>query len=413
MILKNIFFSILLSILCFTLAAQNNTNSPYSGFGIGELEYSYGGRNIGMGRTGIALRSNVFINTTNPASLTELDQKGFLLDMGVNFEYTKLKSSTKAVEVFGGNLNWVQMAFPISKKLFCGFSVNPKSSVGYSIYTEKGIEGTASNFNSIYEGSGGLSEVSGLFAWKLSKNISLGGKVGYLWGNVTQTIDQNIPVSMINYNIVQVNNTHYSGSYFNLGTQIIVPVSSKSSLVFGSIAGISGQLKSKTSTSITKTYSSSTNISSNDSYKLPLDYGVGASYIYGSKWVGTFDYEQSNWEEATLAFSSNKLSTNRGYRGGIEYSPKNRRDGMYQFAKYRLGYRYDTGYLVIYNYQIHEKAISFGVGLPIRKGKSFANLSVELGIHGTLSTYLIEEKFVKLNCSFNLWDNWFVKREFD
>ncbi len=147
--------------------------------------------------------------------------------------------------------------------------------------------------------------------------------------------------------------------------------------------------------------------------KLPLDIGAGLSYLYGTKWVATFDYKRCDWAEATLNINTNKLSVNNSYRGGVEFAPKNRTNNFRQTARYRLGYRYDTGYLKMFNNQIHEQAFSFGIGLPIRKDRSYANFSVELGKRGTKASNLVEEKFVKLNCSFNLWDKWFTKPKID
>ncbi len=400
------------------LRGQNNTNSPYSGFGIGELEMSSGGRNTAMGQTGIALRSNLFLNTANPASLTSMDPNGFLFDIGVNFDYTRLQNSTKSVDVINGNISWLQMGFPISKKLFGAITLAPKSSVGYNIFTEKSITGTSSTYPATYQGTGGLSEAAGLLGYKLNKNISLGAKIGYLWGNVTQNIDQSIAVSSVIYSINQEDKIYYSGSYFNVGAQITVPVSAKSTLIWGGIAGISSRLNSKISTTITKTFTSSSEIFADDSkssnsMKLPLDIGTGISLLYGPKWVATFDYKRSDWENASLIISSRKLSTNNSFRGGFEFSPKNDPKTFKQAARYRLGYRYDSGYLKLYNNQIHEQAVTFGVGLPIRKDRSYANFSMELGMRGTKTANLVQERFIKINCSFNLWDKWFIKRQIE
>ncbi|MBV5348928.1 hypothetical protein JZU61_04630, partial [bacterium] len=192
---KIIFFIFLITIPGITLRAQNSTSSPYSGFGIGELEMSSGGRNAAMGQTGIASRSSLFLNTANPASLTTIEPQSFLLDMGLNFKYTKLENSTKSVNVTDGNLSWIQIGFPITRKIFGGITLNPKSSVGYNIFSAKTIDGTSISYPSVYEGTGGLSEAAGLLAWKLTKNISLGAKAGFMWGNVTQTLNQSIAVS--------------------------------------------------------------------------------------------------------------------------------------------------------------------------------------------------------------------------
>ena len=416
--IKIIVLSILITCSGISLRAQNSTSSPYSGFGIGELEMASGGRNTAMGQTGIALRSNLFLNTSNPASLTSIEPQSFLYDMGINMKYTSLENSTKTVNVMDGNISWLQMGFPITKKFFGAISLNPKSSVGYNIYTEKSIDGTALTFPALYEGTGGLSEAAGLLAFKLNENISFGAKVGYLWGNVTQTLGQSVYLSTTTYGITQVDKTSYSGAYFNLGSQISIPVSTKSSLVFGAIAGLSSRLNSETSTDITKTYSSSSEVMTSDSetsnsMKLPADLGVGLSYLHGEKWVATFDYKRSDWENASINTSSRKLSTNNSYRGGLEFAPKSDSKIFRQVTRYRIGYRYETGYLKLYDNQIHEQALSFGIGMPIRKERSYANFSIDLGQRGTKSSYLVQEKFIKLNCSFNFTDKWFVKRKFD
>jgi len=94
---------------------QNNTNSPYSVFGIGELQYSGGGRNMGMGGTGIALRSEISLNGTNPAALTAIPQQSMATDLGIDFKLTNLKNQYKSADVLNGNISWVTLAFPVSK----------------------------------------------------------------------------------------------------------------------------------------------------------------------------------------------------------------------------------------------------------------------------------------------------------
>lgn len=416
--IKIIFLTIFFSAPVTYLMAQNNTSSPYSGFGIGELEMASGGRNTAMGQTGIGLRSDLFLNTENPAALTAIDQQNFLYDMGIHFTYTQLSNVNKKVDVTNGNLSWIQMAFPVSKKLFAGLSVNPKSSVGYNIYTTHTIEGTNISYPAIYEGSGGLSEAAALLAWKVTKNISLGAKGGYLWGNVTQTLDQTLSVTSTSYNISQVDQVHYSGAYLNGGAQIGIPLSENSGFVFGAIAGISSNLNAKTSTTITKTDGTTSENFSTDavtysSTKLPLDLGFGVSYQHGPQLVVTADYRQSHWEDAPLAVRSYQLTTDRSYRTGIEFAPKNDPKFLRQVNRYRLGYRYETGYLEIYNTQIHEQAVTMGIGVPIKKDRSYANFTLEMGLRGTQSSHLVEEKFIKLHCSINFWDRWFIKRKFD
>lgn len=82
--MKKILFCILT--ICnpaFLLTAQNTTNSPTSMFGLGELSTGEGGQYAGLGGTGIALRGDNFLNSANPASLTELSGQRFQMDAGI------------------------------------------------------------------------------------------------------------------------------------------------------------------------------------------------------------------------------------------------------------------------------------------------------------------------------------------
>jgi hypothetical protein len=203
-----------------------------------------------------------------------------------------------------------------------------------------------------------------------------------------------------------------------MGTQISLPVSTKSTFILGSVVGLSSRLNSETSTTITKAYGTETetmasDVKTSETAKLPIDLGFGLSYLRGTKWTASFDYKRTNWESANLNMSSYKLSTNNSFRTGFEFVPNNDPRSFKQTTKYRLGYRFDSGYLKMYNNQIHEQAVSFGVGLPIRKDHSFANFTIEAGLRGTKTAQLIQERFVKLSCSFNLWDRWFVQRQYE
>jgi len=111
--MRHFILSLIFSLLVGVSSGQNNTNSPYSVFGIGEMEYTGGGRNMGMGGSGIALRSELYINSTNPASLTAIPQQSLATDLGINFRYTNLKNQHKSANVLNGNISWATLAFPI------------------------------------------------------------------------------------------------------------------------------------------------------------------------------------------------------------------------------------------------------------------------------------------------------------
>ena len=65
------------------LMAQNNTNSPYTRFGYGDLGERSFGAGRAMGGVGYGLRSPKQINPMNPASYSCMDSLTFLFDFGV------------------------------------------------------------------------------------------------------------------------------------------------------------------------------------------------------------------------------------------------------------------------------------------------------------------------------------------
>ncbi|MCC8144260.1 MAG: hypothetical protein LIO97_10510 [Tannerellaceae bacterium] len=73
----------LLIVAQLSLWAQNNTNSPYTRFGYGELANRSLGAGRAMGGVGFGLRSAKQINPLNPASYSAIDSLTFLFDVGV------------------------------------------------------------------------------------------------------------------------------------------------------------------------------------------------------------------------------------------------------------------------------------------------------------------------------------------
>ena len=108
------------------------TGSPYTIFGIGDLNYSTAIRTTSMGIQGISLTGN-YINNLNPAALSKIPYTSF----SVLFNYNFLKSSNGVTSVSSSNGNafGINIGIPISQEqgwsLALGF--NPYSLINYKI----------------------------------------------------------------------------------------------------------------------------------------------------------------------------------------------------------------------------------------------------------------------------------------
>jgi hypothetical protein len=68
---------------------------------------------------------------------------------------------------------------------------------------------------------------------------------------------------------------------------------------------------------------------------------------------------------------------------------------------------------VVNNESIDELGISFGVGVPVGRLFSNANIGFEIGQRGTTSSNLVQENFFNISLSLSLNDRWFEKRKFN
>ena len=152
---KVLITSVLIFILL-PLMAQNNTNSPYTRFGYGDLGERSFGAGRAMGGVGYGLRSPKQINPMNPASYSCMDSLTFLFDFGV-------PQSRKRVYIVGFHRE------KCSGKVLSFTDANPKTLVkrisgreGNRVYSADGLSITLTSQAGGFGGKTGLYEIIGL-----------------------------------------------------------------------------------------------------------------------------------------------------------------------------------------------------------------------------------------------------------
>ena len=111
--------------------AQNNTNSPYTRFGYGELADRSFGAGRAMGGIGYGLRSSKQINPMNPASYSSMDSLTFLFDFGASGQLSWYNDGTNNQKNISGNVEYIAMQFPVCRRVALSFGLLPYSYVGY------------------------------------------------------------------------------------------------------------------------------------------------------------------------------------------------------------------------------------------------------------------------------------------
>ncbi len=402
---------ILFTLTVFVSSGQNNTNSPYSIFGIGELESTDGGRNMGMGGSGNALRSDIYLNLSNPASLTSMSPQSMGVDAGINFKYSNFTNQQNTVNLLNGNISWAAMAFPINRRLAVGFTLNPKSNVGYTIYSTKSLDGTPYSYPVTYKGEGGLSEASFSLGALATKKLSFGVRTSVLWGNMVKNSVETPPLGSA---ITRLDNVNYIGAIIKPGFQYHTKLNSNSVLTLGGTAELSSYLNGSSNLTISSGSAIiRSEINRQDQLNLPFKGGLGLAFEFKSKYLFTADYNRSDYKKASVNMDSKGLALNESYHVGFEIAPKFDAQRLGFTKRYRIGALYQTGYLSIYGVQISSYAATCGVSLPVRRDRNSVNIALEIGQQGSLKNQLILESYAKVNVSFALWERWFIPRKYD
>jgi hypothetical protein len=396
--------------------AQLGTSSPYSRFGLGDLQGNAFPVYNALGGGVTALSSSNSVNPSNPASYTSFRANSFLFSTGGLHNTTQIQNSTDKQVVNNSAFSHLTIAFPISSKLGASFGMLPYSNIGYTLNARD----TVVNADMIYTGDGGLSKVYFGGAYEPFKGFSLGVNASYLFGGLNRRKkldydDESFFDSRSNSSI------NLKGYYYELGLLYKKELANEKELSFGLTANNNSTLRAKR-TNIVETISgpyeivkdTASNIVEWGEVTLPNYISTGLMYRDGEKWLLIADYSMQNWADYTLLGESDDLSNSMRLSGGLQYTPEfNSVTKYYKRMQYRLGAAYSNTPLTLNDTQLKEMSVSFGFGIPVKKSRTKYDVSFTLGQRGTTDNSLIKEQFVKFGLSVSYDGIWFVKRKYD
>ena len=398
--------------------AQLGTSSPYSRFGLGDLQGNAFPVYNALGGGVTALSSSNSVNPSNPASYTSFRANSFLFSTGGLHNTTQIQNSTDKQVVNNSAFSHLTIAFPISSKLGASFGMLPYSNIGYTLNARD----TLVNADMIYTGDGGLSKVYFGGAYEPFNGFSLGINASYLFGGLNRRKkldydDESFFDSRSNSSI------NLKGYYYELGLLYKKELANEKELSFGLTANNNSTLRAKR-TNIVETISgpyeivkdTASNIVEWGEVTLPNYISTGLMYRDGEKWLLIADYSMQNWADYTLLGESDDLSNSMRLSGGLQYTPEfNSVTKYYKRMQYRLGAAYSNTPLTLNDTQLQlkEMSVSFGFGIPVKKSRTKYDVSLTLGQRGTTDNSLIKEQFVKFGLSVSYDGIWFVKRKYD
>lgn len=412
--------------------SQILTSSPYSRYGLGELNNQTFASSSAMGGSFIAYHQDsiapFFINVANPAGLAGI--KLSVLELGAQSQYTKISSESASIYKKNTNFSYASLGFPLKHFGGAAFGIMPYSTVGYKI-TSQQEQANVGTMNYVFQGNGGVNKAflgvgvkpfrnqsskfyssdlaDTLIKYKktakykrkkitkqLLSELSVGATGNYLFGTVNQITDIIYPGSITYFNSKRQRSVQYSDFVFNGGLQTHVSIDSvkskdghrllkqKINIGVGFFINTPGIINAKQS-NIIYNYAldgfgvekpKDTLLNSQDisgTIQLPLEMGFGLSIKKGEKLTLLVDAATTNWSSFKYFDSpTNEFKNSYRFSAGLNYVPNKLAYGSSNYLKrihYRFGASYSNGYLDLKNSTIKNYFISAGLGLPVGIGR--------------------------------------------
>lgn len=413
---KNILLAVL-SFISISIFGQYTMNSPYSRFGLGDLEQGGFAINKSMGGIGIALRETNQINYLNPASYTAQDSMSFVWDIGMKGNITTYNTSAGSMKQRNYNFDHLALSFPIiNKKYYASAGMIPYSKKGYS-YFEKDTFSDGETLLSKYNGSGNISRFYiGNGISLLNDKINLGFNISYLFGSLTNsTIISIVEDNSKGIQPYKVYDAGITGWLFTLGAQGIFPLSNDLSLTIGAVFEPKTNLDAEVKNQLLRYADTLADQPDTGKYVIPARFGGGMSFQYKNKLTFGLDYTMQDWSKASfLGTKDDNLSSSKRISCGLQYvHDKESYTNYFAKVRVRAGFYFEDTYLELRNKGIKDYGFTVGLGLPFRRTNTMFNVGLEMGKRGTTQNQLIEDSYMRISVSVSLFDYWFYKRKYD
>jgi hypothetical protein len=413
----------LLTLLTAGAAGQKNVQSPYARYGIGNLELQGPFRTKAMGGISSGIRSNITLNFITPASYSSIDTASFIFDFGLDYGIIRLSEGDQTYWSQDVNFAHLMMGFPIMKNWGVVAAVMPYSNGSYSIVESTDGDGETEDFLERHIGSGGYQKALIGTGFSPVKYFSAGVNMFFVFGEITRLNDFIFTEDNNYFNTRKYGSSSMNGIGWETSIQFMAPLPEKRFINAGITYTPGFKLRTtnqdvifrystiQTSTLAFDTLSNSTLRTTS---RMPQTIRGGVAFGQTDKFTAGADITYTTWSEASLPGTYGTLSDAISLHVGAEYIPdKFSNYSFFDRVEYRAGWRYGESYALYGGDNIKEYGITFGAGIPMRRSRSRISLVVDLSKRGNPDAGLPGETRISIGASLNLYDYWFLKRQYE
>ena len=418
---KHTLCALLLTMVTGMAIAQNNTNSPYTRYGYGDLSDQSFGNSKAMGGIAFGLRDGAQINPLNPASYTAIDSLTFIFEGGVSLQNMNISGGGVKLNAKNSSFDYLAMQFRLHPRVAMSIGLLPFSNVGYSVSESNEATETSPYSTKSLTGEGGLHQLYVGAGVKVLKNLSVGVNASYFWGDITRTRTIIYPATSESYSYIQQMGVSISDYKLDFGTQYTLDFNKKHSMTIGAVFSPKHKLNNDYTVTTQVSTTNSNNLDA--TLELPNTFGVGFTYNYDKRLTVGADYSLQQWSKTKFGVNTSDDAVREDFNEtytycnrhkvsvGAEYIPNLMGRSYLSHIKYRLGAYYTTPYYKIGGKEAtREYGVTAGFGLPVPRSRSILSISGQfVRISGQESAFVNENIFrVSIGLTFN--ERWFFKR---
>lgn len=404
-----VFIALIISIKGNAQQNEFDGGSPYSIFGIGDLNYYTSTRTYSMGIMGTSLLGN-YVNTFNPAALTKL--KSTIITTNFNYGFLRSTSGTSENQVSDGNVLGLNIGIPFDQvrgwSLSLGF--NPYSLVNYKINIPGNVGGQS--YSQTFSGNGGLSRLNVGMSYNIIQKISIGVEYDYAFGNIERLNYINFNNAAYTNTLIR-NETALENSLLKAGIIFEIGKLLKNLSIRNLNLGFSYQSGIDLTANESEIYRSSASIDTvtlnEGEIKVPYLYSVGISNLFGNKYLVSGDVVVQNWTDFSN-FGVRNPNFTTGYRAGLgmEIVPDPNEFSFWKKMSYRFGGFYEKSFYRVADQDVTGFGIRAGVNIPISTYNSI-DFGASYSQKGKNESGLIKEELLNFTIAVNFGELWFIR----
>ena len=406
---------LLLTILSGAMVAQNNTNSPYTRYGYGQLADQGSGNSKAMGGIAYGLRDRYQTNFANPASYTAVDSLTFMFDGGISMQNTNFSNGAVKKNAKNSSFDYITMQFRLSKWGAMSIGLLPYSNVGYSMY-ESGETEDGTPYVNTFSGEGGLHQLYLGAGFKILKNLSIGANISYLWGDMSRSRYQSFSSNSDIMPLTTIYGTEVTSYKLDFGAQYTQQFGKKHSATVGVVfspghdLGNDSYVQQQLGNSTTG-YSTSQR-DTTMTMGIPMTLGAGVTYVYDDHLTVGVDVMFQKWNSVTFMNEPDAFCNRAKIALGAEYIPNLMGRSYLAHIKYRLGAYYSQPYYKIDGVRAaNEYGVTAGFGLPLPRSRSVLSISAQYVRTQGKEAQFLNENTLRLCIGVTFNERWFWKRK--